>query len=115
MLRRSVEFVYGIESDFLFDDGHLGICNTAVFPLYSMMIPFLYRLKEVKQRLDYYTEDRLWTKETHRDDYLLYSFIFLCLNPRDYTVLNRRKESICLSILSLKDELSRVDILQGYR
>ena len=73
------------------------------------------RLKEVKRRLDYYTSDRLWTKEPHRVDYLLYSFVFLCLNPRDYTVLNRRKESITLSVPSLMEELNRVDILQGFR
>ncbi|KAK8813055.1 hypothetical protein WA538_001926 [Blastocystis sp. DL] len=101
---QSVEFVYGIESDFLFDGGHLGICNTIVFPL----------LKEVTQRLGYYTENRLWTKETSHADYLVYSFVFLFLNPRDYTVLNRRKESISLSVPSLTEELSCVDVLQGY-
>ena len=37
VFRQSVEFVYGIDSDFLFDGGHLGICNTAVLPLYSIM------------------------------------------------------------------------------
>ena len=91
---QSVEFVYGIESDFLFDGGHLGICNTIVFPLYIMMVDYQYRLKEVTQRLGYYTENRLWTKETSHADYLVYSFVFLFLNPRDYTLLNRRKESI---------------------
>ena len=111
---QSVEFVYGIESDFLFDGGHLGICNTIVFPLYIMMVDYQYRLKEVTQRLGYYTENRLWTKETSHADYLVYSFVFLFLNPRDYTVLNRRKESISLSVPSLTEELSCVDVLQGY-
>ena len=82
---QSVEFVYGIESDFLFDGGHLGICNTAVFPLYMMVIDYQSRLKEVTQRLDYYTENRLWTNEAYHADYLVYSFVFLFLNPRDYT------------------------------
>ena len=111
---QSVEFVYGIESDFIFDGGHLGICNTIVFPLYIMMVDYQYRLKEVTQRLGYYTENRLWTKETSHADYLVYSFVFLFLNPRDYTVLNRRKESISLSVPSLTEELSCVDVLQGY-
>ena len=45
--------------------------------------------------------------------FLTVSFIFCCLNPRDYTILNRRKDAIGTDEKLLHDELSAIRMLQG--
>ena len=45
--------------------------------------------------------------------FLTVSFIFCCLNPRDYTILNRRKDAIGTDEKLLHDELNAIRMLQG--
>ena len=45
--------------------------------------------------------------------YLTVSFVFCCLNPRDYTVLNRRKDIIGKDQELLSHELDVITILQS--
>ena len=45
--------------------------------------------------------------------FLTVSFIFCCLNPRDYTILNRRKDAIGADEKLLHDELNAIRMLQG--
>ena len=47
--------------------------------------------------------------------YLTVSFVFCCLNPRDYTVLNRRKDAMGKDQELLSHELDVITILQSDR
>lgn len=51
--------------------------------------------------------------EEQRAYYLLLSFVFCCIQPRDYTVYNRRKDCIGNDISKLLMELHYIAILQG--
>ena len=47
--------------------------------------------------------------------YLTVSFVFCCLNPRDYTILNRRKDVMGKNQELLSHELDVITILQSDR
>lgn len=108
--RKSFELVYGISEHFLFAEGHLGINNAIIKGLYmSLFLNDPIRYQEVIQLCSPYL------KMGSRVDksFLTVSFIFCCLNPRDYTILNRRKDAIGNDQKLLHDELKAIRILQG--
>ena len=61
-------------------------------------------INEIKERKSNYEQ---------RDWYLLLSYVFCCIQPRDYTVYNRRKDCIGDDIARLLKELHFIAILQG--